>query len=295
MLSTGTSGADTPIQPERMPHDRVLGVDVGGGSTRAVLLQSGLQVADWKLPGGNLTLAPEPLLVMLRDLCAEARPRRVAVGLAGLRAAHAEPVARLRGLLAAAAPDGFRVVSDAVAALLGAFGGAPGIVVCAGTGTVAVGGDPADPVVLGGHGFLVDDLGGAYDIGRRGLRAALRRHDRGEPSLLGEELRGWVGSDLGVLVARVHAQPAERSLLAELAPLVAESSDPDAEAVRDAAVDALVALADAARGLWPAAPLAWSGGVFACERIRERFVAATGARAPSSAPQLGVLLTLAAR
>lgn len=294
MSSTGTSPTAPPLL-DSLPRDRALGVDVGGGSTRAVLLEGGAPVADWQLPGGNLTLAPEPLLETLHALCDEARPQRVAIGLAGLRSAQAEPRARLRGLLAGAAPGGFRLVSDAVAALLGAFGGARGTVVCAGTGTVAVGGDPLDPVVIGGHGFLVDDLGGAWDIGRSGLRAALRRHDRGEPSPLGRALQRSAGGDLGTLVARVHAQPAERRLLAELAPLVAASPDPDAVAVVEAAADALVDLAETAAGRWPGAPLAWSGGVFACEPLRARFVAATGARAPLAAPHVGVLLTLAAR
>lgn len=299
MEATGTSllsPAPRPgALPPGIPADRVLGIDVGGGSARALLADERRAVAAWRLPGGNLTLAPEPLLEALRALCDVARPQRIAIGLAGLRTAREHDRAALRVLLDDAAPDGVVLLSDATAALLGAFAGAPGAVVCAGTGTVAVAGEPDDAAIVGGHGFLVDDLGGAYDIGRRGLRAALRRRDRGERSLLGDAIERAAGVELRTLVGELHAAPGERARLAALAPLVTASRDPDAAAVVAAAADALVELAETVRVRWPRLPLAWSGGVFASDAIRASFVARTGARAPVAPPQVGALLALARR
>ena len=52
--------------------------------------------------------------------------------------------------------------------------GAPGIVVIAGTGSVALGWDGERFARSGGHGFLLGDEGSAYWIGREAVRSALR-------------------------------------------------------------------------------------------------------------------------
>lgn len=75
---------------------------------------------------------------------------------------------------------------DAEAALWGAFPSGQGIVVIAGTGSVAYGRDASGAeALIGGWGREIDDLGGAWWVGREALRAVVRAHDgRGPASRL---------------------------------------------------------------------------------------------------------------
>ncbi|MCS4540407.1 MAG: hypothetical protein HYU03_06950 [Thaumarchaeota archaeon] len=71
-----------------------------------------------------------------------------------------------------------KVVHDTIIALAGALAGGPGIIVIAGTGSVAGGVDSSGRTVrVGGWGAILDDEGSAYDIGRKALTAALRAYD----------------------------------------------------------------------------------------------------------------------
>jgi N-acetylglucosamine kinase-like BadF-type ATPase len=72
----------------------------------------------------------------------------------------------------------FIVDTDARIALTGAVGFGSGIVVIAGTGSVAFGrNDRGDECRAGGWGPILGDEGSAYAIGRDGLAAVLRAHD----------------------------------------------------------------------------------------------------------------------
>src|SRR5690606_29898485 len=70
------------------------------------------------------------------------------------------------------------VLGDVVTAYLSAFEPGAGVLVYAGTGSVAVhvAGDGAI-VRAGGHGYLIDDAGGGYWIGREALKRLLRAAD----------------------------------------------------------------------------------------------------------------------
>ncbi len=71
-----------------------------------------------------------------------------------------------------------KVVHDTIVALAGALAGEPGIIVIAGTGSVAGGLDSSGRTArVGGWGAILDDEGSAYDIGRKALTAALRAYD----------------------------------------------------------------------------------------------------------------------
>jgi N-acetylglucosamine kinase-like BadF-type ATPase len=70
------------------------------------------------------------------------------------------------------------VVHDSVAALYAATQGKPGVIVISGTGSVAAGiNERAEYVRVGGWGYLIDDEGSGFDIGRRALTAAFRTVD----------------------------------------------------------------------------------------------------------------------
>src|SRR5204863_9042571 len=75
-----------------------------------------------------------------------------------------------------------RVLTDGEVALATAFGAGPGILVNAGTGSIAYARDPAGELHrAGGYGWQLGDEGGGYWLGRRALDVAARSHDgRGE-------------------------------------------------------------------------------------------------------------------
>jgi len=80
------------------------------------------------------------------------------------------------------------VMQDAEIAHVGALGGKPGIVVFAGTGSVALGTAPGVSTFVraGGWGNVFGDEGSAFWIGREAIRSAMSAADRGEPSRLHE-------------------------------------------------------------------------------------------------------------
>ena len=78
----------------------------------------------------------------------------------------------------------FIVDTDARIALTGAVGFGPGIVIIAGTGSVAFGrSTTGEEARAGGWGPTIGDEGSGYAIARQGLAAIARAHDgRGEPT-----------------------------------------------------------------------------------------------------------------
>lgn len=78
---------------------------------------------------------------------------------------------------------------DGYLALLGAFGGQPGGVVIAGTGSIAVTHIGGRTVRIGGYGFPVSDEGGGASLGLAALQLALRTWDgRAEASAFSRDL-----------------------------------------------------------------------------------------------------------
>lgn len=83
------------------------------------------------------------------------------------------------------------VVHDSVAALYAATQDRPGVIVISGTGCVAAGINKDGKYArVGGWGYLVDDEGSAYDVGRKALNRAFRAIDgRSPPTRLVSALR----------------------------------------------------------------------------------------------------------
>ncbi len=110
---------------------------------------------------------------------------RAVVGAAG--AGRAKEQAELEAaLIDAGVARQVRVLADGEVALATAFGTGPGILVNAGTGSIAYARDPAGELHrAGGYGWQLGDEGGGYWLGRRALDVAARSHDgRGEGSTL---------------------------------------------------------------------------------------------------------------
>ncbi len=180
----------------------VAAIDGGGSRTRVVVVCRGQVLASTEL--GTVRIgavgigeACERLVNVLAELRQEADLvgyDAVVAGIAGVwlpeerqRVAQIMRwMARERRLLLGE----LEIVSDAEIALEGAFAGRPGVVLIAGTGTIAIGKTPAGAYVrCGGWGIELDDEGSGAWIGREGLTAVVRALDgRGQPTALAHKL-----------------------------------------------------------------------------------------------------------
>ncbi len=126
----------------------VLGIDAGGTKTVCQVARAdGTVVAESRGPGANLQnageLQVEKVLHELIDaatLQADAWPASVCIGMAGVD--RAEDAAVVRGILTRLIPRcPVTVVNDALIALEAGAPGCPGVVLIAGTGSIAYGRD----------------------------------------------------------------------------------------------------------------------------------------------------------
>ncbi len=225
-----------------------VGIDVGGTWIRLAASRGGRPIATAVL-GADRDLRSLPRVLGALWRRRHWRRRDVAALVVASRAIWT--VRECRGLARALSGLAQRVhvLSDAQAALLGALGDEPGVLVLAGTGSIVVGQDGRGRWArAGGLGPLVGDEGSAFWLGREWLRA---RAERGE---------------LRAALRAVHA-PDAVTRIAALAPRVlarARGGDPRARAIGREGQARLAAHACAvARSLQLRGPVgvSWAGSV----------------------------------
>lgn len=207
----------------------------------------------------------------------------VGVGVAGAAAAHSE--AWLRDSVAAVLPNALIIPSsDYEIALIGAHGERYGMLLLAGTGTVAFGVNREGQTALaGGWGYKTSDEGGGYWIGFQALRLMARVSDQVEviktelPQGIMDALKLSSPRDLiDWLYAEGTTRVAEIAQLTEVVFEYAGRGDPGAERiVRSAAVEIeLLPRAIVRRLKQPNLPLAVAGGLLTSDNPLSRRVAA---------------------
>jgi len=164
-------------------HGAVLGLDIGGSSSRARLVEDGRIIAEAEGPGANVAaLRPRVVESRLRALLVgvAVRPIACCAGSAGAEVPAGRE--RLERILSALLPDcRITVVHDA-RLVLAAAGFESGIALISGTGSVAYGRDGAGREArAGGWGWLVGDDGSAAWLAREAAREVMLRSDSGEP------------------------------------------------------------------------------------------------------------------
>ena len=222
-----------------MPY--YLGIDGGGTKTTcAVGDESDLLATATSGPSNIVRVGEaktrESLLQVVRQACAAAgiAPEQIShTCVGGSGAAHPELAERVRGFLAEIVSPPIDVVGDMQTALEAAFGDGPGVVVIAGTGSIAYGRDRNGKTArAGGWGFAIGDEGSAHWIGRATVNAVLRESDRSyatAESLLHGKLasalcRKWGVTSLPDLARSANSVPPPD--FAALFPVVADSKDP---------------------------------------------------------------------
>jgi len=220
----------------------VLGIDAGGTKTVCQLAnEHGEVLAEARRGGANLQASGElEVEKVLHEVMEEAigdhdvRPAAICLGIAGVDrpddAAVMQAIMRRIGHKAKVL-----VVNDALIALEAGAPNAPGVVIIAGTGSIAYGrNDRNQSARAGGWGYMLGDEGSGYWIGRAALRAVLREADRRGPAT---QLTGLLLNFYGVaraqdLIAQVYHGGLRPSAIASLAQCVQGAfSDGDAVAI----------------------------------------------------------------
>lgn len=274
--------------------DYFLGVDGGQSGTTAVIGDENRRIIG-KGRAGPSNFAGDPeaqqkfgqaLRAVIREACADAgldaRSLRFTTAFLGLSGGVAGKEAMIREIV----PSSLILTSnDAYIALSGALGGDPGIVVIAGTGSIAFGRNAQGREArAGGWGHMLGDEGGAFWIAREALRAALRFEEGWGPptALRAMLLDSSHARDINDLMHRWYTPEFSAARIASFALLVnqlAEAGDPIALEILGNAAHELALLARAVRGQWfephgPNDPVrcAYSGGVFRSRILRQHFI-----------------------
>ncbi|WP_422009965.1 BadF/BadG/BcrA/BcrD ATPase family protein [Roseateles sp.] len=154
----------------------------------------------------------------------------------------------------------FALVTDGLAALLGAHGGQPGALLISGTGSVAEALLPdGSRRMVGGWGWQIGDEGSGAWLGQQAMKLAQAAYDsRAAAGALVQAVWQQVGTTREALLG--FCAQAGQGGYASLAPLVFEheADDPAAAALLAEAARALEALAAA---LHPTLPLALAGSI----------------------------------
>jgi N-acetylglucosamine kinase-like BadF-type ATPase len=213
----------------------VLGIDAGGTKTVCLLAdQNGVVCAEARGGGANLQstgeLEVEKVLHQVMEAALaqhDVTPAAICLGIAGVdRPADAEAV---RGIMRRI---GFKtrtlVVNDALVALVAGAGDEPGVVVVAGTGSIAYGRNAAGQAArAGGWGYLLGDEGGGFWIGRAALSAVVRQFDgRGPATLLTTMVLDHMRlASPTELIHEIYFRDLQRHAIAGLASLVQQATD----------------------------------------------------------------------
>jgi N-acetylglucosamine kinase-like BadF-type ATPase len=285
-----------------------LGVDGGGSKTSCVIGDESLLLGSGTAAASNLVrvgeaAAREALATAIRQACAVANVapsqiQRSCLGLAG--AARPEIRDAVRRILSELVAGEIEVVGDMVIALQAAFGGSPGVIAIAGTGSLAYGLNASGQTArAGGWGFAVSDEGSGHWIGRAAVAVALRAADdaAGPASvrLLDDIMKSWDLTTHEQLVLAANAvPPPDFSALLPTVLSAADCGDPIARGILAQAGTELASLSKTVlRRLFPDAPtvpVAMSGGVFRnCALVRQVFYNSLRSEFPNAAVNATVI------
>lgn len=270
----------------------VIGVDGGGTRTRAVILDgAGRELGRAEAPGAVATAEAPELAAGAVSYAVHSAAQRAGVVLpaaslwAGLAGAGAEAARQAvqDELAQARIASKVHVGSDVEAAFHDAFADGPGVVLIAGTGSIAwARAEDGRELRVGGWGRDLGDEGSGYAIGVEALRRVVRAEDLRDPptSMRAPVLAACGVGDPTDLIGWIEV--ATKADVAALVPLVSDAvagGDRAASEVFEGAVADLmehVASVVAAAGPWrePPALVVWGGLVAEGGCLRERVLRA---------------------
>lgn len=167
-----------------------------------------------------------------------------------------------------------RIESDAVAALEGAFGGEPGMILIGGTGSILFAKDVEGEIHrVGGWGRFIGDEGSGYVLGRSCLAAIAREFDgRGKKTVMTQLLREKtkIGNSES-LIKEVYQNNFDISSAATIVIEAAEKTDGVAVGIISENIDELMLHISAMLGkLAEPLPLVLTGGLLSSDNFFSR-------------------------
>jgi glucosamine kinase len=258
----------------------VIGVDGGGSKTRIwVADERAQQLGSAEGPGsalrpGEIDRSADAIVATTREALASCEmthvmPKVLCVGVAGA-GREPERQALWQALMSRDVAEEIVVHADAAIALDDAFGDGAGILLIAGTGSVAFGRGPTGSTSrCGGWGPVCGDEGSGAWIGRRALSIVTASSDDREPStaLVGAVLTAAQVDDVhGLVTWAAAATPADLAALAPVVASVADGGDLRANSLLSMASEELVLhVRTLARQLFgderASVPVAFAGGL----------------------------------
>ncbi|MFD2369017.1 N-acetylglucosamine kinase [Brevibacillus sp. GCM10020057] len=286
-----------------------IALDGGGTRTRAAICDASGEIAAFAAgdAGNPLSRPWEAVEGTVRQLIGELLQKASAtaddvsalyLGLAGAD----RPEIKDRLTAAFAAEWGKRLVldNDAVAALYAGTWGEPGVVLIAGTGSIAYAVTAkGERYRTGGWGYLLGDEGSGYDLGRRAAAAVMRATDgRGSQTALTALFLAHYGVQRPEeLIARIYGANNPRKELADASVLVekaAEAGDEAAAELIRQGAEELIALAEAClRKAASPVPVVLAGGLLSTDtRLRREVLhrARFFVTIPTVSPVVGALV-----
>lgn len=194
-----------------------LGIDGGGTKTRCVVGDETSELgaatsSSSKVQRVGEACARDALAGAVNEACVHARisPRQIVRTCAGITgAARPEIAGVMRDLMASIVGGHVGIVGDIEIAFEDAFGSGLGVMVIAGTGSIAYGkNQKGESARAGGWGYPISDEGSGQWIGAEAVREALRACDRGQSSELLSDLIEKVGaSSFEDFIVRLNGNP----------------------------------------------------------------------------------------
>lgn len=293
----------------------VFGAD--GGGTKTIGLIADLQgtiLARHTVGASNPNVVGFPaaaanIVELLRALCAEAHCspgdlRSIVLGLSG--AGREDARRQLHDLISqyAGATLPLTIDTDARIGLEGAFNGAPGIAIIAGTGSVVIGKTADDSTtMIGGWGRALGDEGSGYYLGLEALKSLRLYYDqRGGSEMLASSIAAQFGlNSRDRIISAIYQEKFEFSTLAPLVLACAAKGDEVSLAILRAGASEL---AEQARvlagrlGITGTIPIAFFGGLIESENIYSslmkdiitRLLPTSDIRRPEKTPAEGAII-----
>src|SRR5687767_6772322 len=234
----------------------VLGIDAGGTKTVCLLANDrGEVLAQARASGANLQVmgefGVEKILHRVMDETLDDRDIRldaICLGIAGVdRPRDSQTVKEIMRRIGQKTRT--VVVNDALIALVAGAGDEAGVVIVAGTGSIAYGRDSAGRAArAGGWGYVLGDEGGGFWIGRAALNAVVRQFDgRGPETMLTEMVLAAMKLDSPTqLIHAVYAGGLHRYAIAGMVPVVQRAADAGDAVAGDIVARAAIELSRAA-------------------------------------------------
>jgi glucosamine kinase len=230
-----------------MKQRLVVAIDAGAAWSRGMLVSfapdgsASLESSGRGGPGNPNHIGEEAAVANVSSLILSLLAAAGAPGTAVAAVAVSSTLADTGALAARVCPDARKVlIPDPVAAFFSCKDSPAGVVVTAGTGSMAFRVGPAGvDAHAGGWGWALGDEGGAVSLGRDCLRAALDAHEGGPPTVLRDRVAQLVGGEgPDPIYAHVYRRGLTPTALAAVAPLVTAAAldgDMVASAILDVA------------------------------------------------------------